>query len=187
MKYEVVVMDLDGTLIREEKAFRMYKMAYDETLRELEKRGISVPSECKPHSYQNFREMSKRIKEFFEIFLKKYEEIFNSFKSEIEEEKERAKKIYEYFVLNGAREIWILTANPKAKEIVKLILPNVPENRVVIVGIDYEEEKQKFLERFKGKALYVADVEELDGKVAEKAGVKFVNVREIERKLFEKI
>jgi len=76
---------------------------------------------------------------------------------------------------------------PKAKEIVKLILPNVSENRVVIVGIDYEEEKQKFLERFKGEALYVADVEELDGRVAEKAGVKFVNVREIEKELFEKI
>lgn len=187
MKYEIIVMDLDGTLIRKEKAEKMYRAAYDETLRELEKRGISIPSEYKPHSYQNFREMSKRIKEFLEIFLKKYEEIFNSFKSEIEEEKERAKKIYEYFVLNGAREIWILTANPKAKEIVKLILPNVSENRVVIVGIDYEEEKQKFLERFKGEALYVADVEELDGRVAEKAGVKFVNVREIEKELFEKI
>jgi phosphoglycolate phosphatase-like HAD superfamily hydrolase len=179
MKYEIVVMDLDGTLIRKEKAEKMYRAAYDETLRELEKRGISISSEYKPHSYRNFREMSKRIKEFLGIFLKKYEEIFNSFKSEVEEEKERAKKIYEYFVLNGA--------NPKAKEIVKLILPNVSENRVVIVGIDYEEEKQKFLERFKGEALYVADVEELDGRVAEKAGVKFVNVREIEKELFEKI
>jgi len=107
MKYEIVVMDLDGTLIRKEKAEKMYRAAYDETLRELEKRGISISSEYKPHSYRNFREMSKRIKEFLGIFLKKYEEIFNSFKSEVEEEKERAKKIYEYFVLNGAREIWI--------------------------------------------------------------------------------
>jgi beta-phosphoglucomutase-like phosphatase (HAD superfamily) len=187
-KIDNLILDLDGTLISQEKAERMYREAYYGAIRKLEERGVHVPDKYKNHAYSNFRELSRKIEDFSTVYLEEYERSFNNFRREIEEEKERAQKIYEYLISTcKPDEVWILTANPKGKDIIKIILPSIPENRVVIVNVvKYEEEKQRFLEKFEGKTLYVADTE-LDGEIAKRSNTSFLNVREIEKQLFENI
>jgi beta-phosphoglucomutase-like phosphatase (HAD superfamily) len=188
-KIDNLILDLDGTLIKQEKVERMYREAYYGAIRKLEERGVHVPDKYKNHTYSNFRELSRKIEDFTTVFLEEYERSFNNFRREIEEEKERAQKIYEYLVSKCKLDnVWVLTANPKGKDITKIILPNIPENRVVIVnGIEYEEEKQRFLEKFEGRTLYVADLDSLDGGIAKRSNTSFLNVREIEKQLFENI
>ena len=188
-KIDNLILDLDGTLIKQEKVERMYRDAYYEAIRKLEKRGVHVPDKYKNHTYSNFRELSRKIEDFTTVFLEEYERSFNNFRREIEEEKERAQKIYEYLISTcKPDEVWVLTANPKGKDIIKIILPNIPENRVVIAnGVEYEEEKQRFLEKFEGRTLYVADLDSLDGRIAKRNNTSFLNVREIEKQLFENI
>jgi hypothetical protein len=188
-KIDNLILDLDGTLIKQEKAERMYREAYYGAIIKLEERGVYVPDKYKNHTYSNFRELSRKIEDFTNVFLEEYERSFNNFRREIEEEKERAQKIYEYLISTyKPDEVWVLTANPKGKDIIKIILPNIPENRVVIVnGVEYEEEKQRFLEKFEGRTLYVADLDSLDGEIAKRSNTSFLNVREIEKQLFENI
>jgi phosphoglycolate phosphatase-like HAD superfamily hydrolase len=185
-KIDNLILDLDGTLISPEKAERMYREAYYGAIRKLEERGVHVPDKYKDHAYSNFHELSRKIEDFSTLYLEEYERRFNNFRREIEEEKGRARKIYEYLISTyKPNEVWILTANPKGRDIIKIILPNIPEDRVVIVnGVKYEEEKQRFLEKFKGRTLYIADTES-DGEIAKKSNAEFLNIREIEKQLFE--
>jgi hypothetical protein len=122
------------------------------------------------------------------LFLEEYEKLFKNFKDEFEREKDRAQKVYEFLLSKyKPKNVRILTANSKGKDIARIILPNIPEDNVIIIdGVNYEEEKRKFLEKLEGNTLYVAD-DILDEKIAKEARVKFLNIREVEKELFKYI
>jgi len=183
-----LIVDLDGTLISKELSKKAFEEIYSRAIARLEEKGTFVAEEYKTPNFYNFRKISKEVKEFIPLFLEEYERIFEKFKDELEREKDRAQKIYEFLLLKyKPKNVCILTANSKGKDIARIILPNIPEDNVIIVnGVNYEEEKRKFLEKLEDDTLYVAD-DIVDEKIAKEAGVEFLNIREVEKELFKNI
>jgi hypothetical protein len=184
---DILVLDLDGTLLTEEISRKMFEEAYYGTLEKLEDAGIVVDPKYRNPTFSNFNELSREIKDYLSYFLVVFERSFNNYRRKIEEnERSRAEKIYDYLVSTyKPKEVLILTANSKGKEIIRIILPNIPEDRVIIInGAEYIEDKQKFLKKLKGRKLYVADTE-FDEEIAKKSNAEFLNIREIEKQLFE--
>ena len=192
----VVVIDLDGTLISDELAKKIYREAYIETLKIMRERGIKIPEEFSSHSFENYRELAKRYKEFKRIYETIYPKVMEKYIDDVRREEGRARSIYYYLVSQyNPKYVYILTANPKGNVIISEILPEVPrENIIVVDSINYIENKKKALESLKnlGKVLYIADADYIDRPAAEEAGVYYRNVetiivelREKEKELYE--
>ncbi len=186
---KIIIFDLDGTLIRNCTANKLYKEGYLRTIAELEKSGRQIPGYLKKHSYENFCRLSQDIKEMYEIFKEKYLQVLKENKIEIEKEKPRARKIIELTISKyNPKEIYILSANPHANYISKILVPCMPDNNILTVeGINYYQ-KEKVLQSLKKsqngttEIIYIGDLE-WDGEIAENVGVKFLNIKEIENVL----
>ncbi|MGC9031723.1 MAG: hypothetical protein ACP5H7_03115, partial [Minisyncoccia bacterium] len=99
---------------------------------------------------------------------------------------ERAKKIYRFVIEKfNPRDIYIISGNSKAKEIVENILSQIPKEKIFITSEgNYKDEKISLLKRLSIE-IYIADLD-IDKKIAEEAGVRFLNVKEIEKELFSR-
>jgi phosphoglycolate phosphatase-like HAD superfamily hydrolase len=51
---DVIVFDLDGTLISEEISKKIYRDAFRRSIERLEIEGFKVPENFKDHSFQNY-------------------------------------------------------------------------------------------------------------------------------------
>jgi DNA replicative helicase MCM subunit Mcm2 (Cdc46/Mcm family) len=186
----VVVIDLDGTLISDELAKKIYIEAYIETLKIMRERGIKIPEEFSSHSFENYRELAKRYKEFKRIYETIYPKVMEKHIDDVRREEGRARLIYYYLVIQyRPKSVYVLTANPKGDYIISEILPEIPRESIIVVdGIKYVENKKKVLENLKnlGKVLYVADRDDIDRPAAEEAGVYYCNVETIIEELKEK-
>jgi hypothetical protein len=186
----ILVIDLDGTLISDELAQKIYREAYIETLKIMRERGIEILDKFSSHSFENYCELAKRYKEFKEIYETIYPKAMEKYIDDVRREEGRAKSIYYYLVNQyNPKSVYILTANPKGDAIISEILPEMPrENIIVVDGIKYIENKKKVLENLKnfGKVLYVADMDDIDRPAAEEAGVYYRNVETIIGELKEK-
>ncbi len=180
----IVALDLDGTLITYEKIYSIYKRAYEKTIETLKRKNVRIPTELEKHGNEYYRAF-REIERFTEEFEKIYDEILKE-NSYLKEEKERAERIYNFVITEfKPKDVYIITANPKAKEIIKNILPEIPEEKIFITwGGNYEEEKIPLLIKLNAE-IYIGDLP-VDKKIAEKAGVRFLNIREIERELFSR-
>jgi len=185
----ILVIDLDGTLISDEVAQKIYREAYIETLKIMRERGIEIPDEFFSHSFKNYCKVSERYEEFKEIYKAIYSKAMEKYIDDVRREGGRARSIYYYLVNQyNPKSVYILTANPNGNVIISEILPEIPrENIIVVDGIKYVENKKKVLENLKnlGKVLYVADMDDIDRPAAEEAGVYYCNVETIIGKLKE--
>jgi hypothetical protein len=186
----ILVIDLDGTLISDELAQKIYREAYIETLKIMSERGIEIPDEFSSHSFENYCKVAERYEEFKEIYKTIYPKAMEKYIDDVRREEGRAKSIYYYLVNQyNPKSVYILTANPNGNVIISEILPEIPrENIIVVDGIKYVENKKKALENLKnlGKVLYIADRDDIDRPVAEEAGVYYCNVETIIGELKEK-
>jgi beta-phosphoglucomutase-like phosphatase (HAD superfamily) len=186
----ILVVDLDGTLISDEVAKKIYREAYIETLKIMRKRGIKIPEEFSSHSFENYRELAKRYKEFKKVYEDIYPKAIKKYIDDIRREEGRARLIYYYLVSQyNPKSVYILTANPKGNVIISEILPEIPRENIILVdSINYIENKKKALESLKnlGEVLYIADVDYIDRPAAEEAGVYYRNVETIIVELKEK-
>ena len=186
----ILVIDLDGTLISDELAQKIYREAYIETLKIMRERGIEIPDKFSSHSFENYCELAKRYKEFKEIYETIYPKAMKKYIDDVRREEGRARSIYYYLVNQyNPKSVYILTANPKGDAIISEILPEMPrENIIVVDGIKYIENKKKVLENLKnlGRVLYLADTDDIDRPAAEEAGVYYRNVKTIIGELKEK-
>jgi phosphoglycolate phosphatase-like HAD superfamily hydrolase len=186
---DVIVFDLDGTLISEEIPKKIYREAFRRSIERLRMEGFKVPENFKDYSFKNYQAILKYedlgLRDAFKsIYTLEYNRVLEEMLNHIEMyEKERAEKIYcDAIKKYNPKKVFIVTANPGAKVIVKIILPQVEENSVIIVDGDrYVEEKSRVLRELKrlGKVIYIADKEELDSEVAENAEVDFIHVNYI--------
>jgi len=192
----ILVMDLDGTLISEEIAERMYREAYMETLKIMRERGIEIPAEFYSYNFKNSCELTRRFKLFEEIYKDVYPRVLEKYSDDIRKERKRARVMYNYLINQcKPKYVFILTANPKGDAIIEKVLPEIPRERVLIVkGVTYVEDKKIELKKLKnlGKVVYVADKDEIDFVAAKEAGVDYINVyslveelREREKDLYE--
>ena len=186
----ILVIDLDGTLISDEVAQKIYREAYIETLKIMRERGVEIPGKFSSHSFENYREIVERCEKFKEIYDPVYSETIKKYIDDVRREEGRARSIY-YYLVNQykPKSVYILTANPKGDYIISEILPEIPrENIIVVDGIKYVENKKKVLENLKnlGKVLYIADMDDIDRPAAEEAGVYYCNVETIIGELKEK-
>jgi hypothetical protein len=186
----ILVIDLDGTLISDEVAQKIYREAYIETLKIMRERGIEILDEFFSHSFENYCKVAERYEEFKEIYKTIYPKAMEKYIDDVRREGGRARSIYYYLVNQyNPKSVYILTANPKGDDIISEILPEIPrENIIVVDGIKYIENKKKVLENLKnlGKVLYVADMDDIDRPAAEEAGVYYRNVETIIGELKEK-
>ena len=186
----ILVIDLDGTLISDETAKKIYREAYIETLKIMRKKGIKIPEEFSSHSFENYRELAKRYEEFKRIYETIYPKVMKKYIDDVRGEEGRARSIYYYLVSQyNPKSVYILTANPKGDVIISEILPEIPRKNIIVSdSIDYIESKKKALESLKnlGKVLYIADRDDIDRPAAEKAGVYYRNVETIIVELKEK-
>jgi hypothetical protein len=186
----ILVIDLDGTLISDEVAQKIYREAYIETLKIMRERGIKIPDEFSSHSFENYCKVAERYKEFKEIYKTIYSKAMEKYIDDVRREGGRVRSIYYYLVNRyNPKSVYILTANPKGDAIISEILLEIPrENIIVVDGIKYIENKKKVLENLKnlGKVLYVADMDDIDRPAAEEAGVDYRNVETIIGELKEK-
>ena len=183
---DVIVFDLDGTLISEEIPKKIYREAFRRSIERLRMEGFKVPENFKDYSFKNYQAILKcedyGLRDAFKsIYTLEYNRVLEEMLNHIEMyEKERAEKIYCHALKKyNPKKVFIVTANPGAKVIIKIVLPQVEENSVIIVDGDrYVEEKSRVLRELKrlGKVIYIADKEELDGEVAQNAEVDFINV-----------
>jgi len=177
-KRVIVVLDLDGTL---HDGFEYYVKAHMKTIEKLEACGLVIPEELKffDAQYKNYVQCVKCIPFYYSIFLAEYKEEIEKHREEIERNGLEAKKLIEEIKKRYVPEkIYILTANPQAKVLVRCLSIGIPSRRVVVIdGKEYVKEKAKFLKRLKrsGKIIYVADAEE-DEIIAKSIGVEYVNV-----------
>jgi hydroxymethylpyrimidine pyrophosphatase-like HAD family hydrolase len=180
----IVALDLDGTLITYEKIYSIYKRAYEKTIETLKRKNVRIPTELEKHSNEYYRAF-REIERFREEFEKIYDEILKE-NSYLKEEKERAERIYNSIITKfKPRDVYIITGNPKGREIIKNILPEISEEKIFITSEgNYEGEKISLLKRLNIE-IYIADLD-IDKKIAEEAGVKFLNVKEIEKELFSR-
>jgi phosphoglycolate phosphatase-like HAD superfamily hydrolase len=186
---DVIVFDLDGTLISEEIPKKIYREAFRRSIERLRMEGFKVPENFKDYSFKNYQAILKYedlglIDAFKSIYTLEYNRVLEEMLNHIEMyERERAEKIYcDAIKKYNPKKVFIVTANPGAKVIIKIILPQVEENSVIIVDGDrYVEEKSRVLRELKrlGKVIYIADKEELDSEVAENAEVDFIHVNYI--------
>jgi phosphoglycolate phosphatase-like HAD superfamily hydrolase len=186
---DVIVFDLDGTLISEDIPKKIYREAFRRSIERLRVEGFKVPENFKDYSFQNYQailnyeDLGLR-NAFKSIYTLEYNRVLEEMLNHIEMyEKKRAEKIYcDVIKKYNPKKVFIVTANPGAKVIIKIILPKVEENSVIIVDGDrYVEEKSRVLRELKrlGKVIYIADKEELDSEVAQNAEVDFINVNSI--------
>lgn len=186
----ILVIDLDGTLISDEVAQKIYRQAYIETLKIMRERGIEIQDEFFSHSFENYCKIAERYEEFKEIYKTIYSKAMEKYIDDVRREGGRARSIYYYLVNRyNPKSVYILTANPNGNVIISEILPEIPrENIIVVDGIKYVENKKKVLENLKnlGKVLYVADMDDIDRPAAEEAGVYYCNVETIIGELKEK-
>jgi histidinol phosphatase-like enzyme len=186
---DVIVFDLDGTLISEEIPKKIYREAFRRSIERLRMEGFKVPENFKDYSFKNYQAILKYedlgLRDAFRsIYPLEYNRVLEEMLNHIEMyERERAEKIYcDAIKKYNPKKVFIVTANPGAKVIIKIILPQVEENSVIIVDGDrYVEEKSRVLRELKrlGKVIYIADKEELDSEVAENAEVDFIHVNYI--------
>jgi histidinol phosphatase-like enzyme len=186
---DVIVFDLDGTLISEEIPKKIYREAFRRSIERLRMEGFKVPENFKDYSFKNYQAILKYedlgLRDAFKsIYTLEYNRVLEEMLNHIEMyERERAEKIYcDAIKKYNPKKVFIVTANPGAKVIIKIILPQVEENSVIIVDGDrYVEEKSRVLRELKrlGKVIYIADKEELDSEVAENAEVDFIHVNYI--------
>jgi phosphoglycolate phosphatase-like HAD superfamily hydrolase len=186
---DVIVFDLDGTLISEDIPKKIYREAFRRSIERLRIEGFKVPENFKDYSFQNYQAILKYEdlglrNAFKSIYTLEYNRVLEEMLNHIEMyEKKRAEKIYcDVIKKYNPKKVFIVTANPGAKVIIKIILPKVEENSVIIVDGDrYVEEKSRVLRELKrlGKVIYIADKEELDSEVAKNAEVDFINVNSI--------
>ncbi|MGC9200858.1 MAG: HAD family hydrolase [Candidatus Aenigmatarchaeota archaeon] len=176
-----VALDLDGTLISFERIYEIYRKAYEETIKSLKEKGVKIPKELEKHGeeyYRAFREIEGFSGEFDKIYYEILKE--NSY---LKEEEERAKKIYRFIIEKfNPRDIYIVSGNSKAKEIVEKILPEFPKEKIFVTKPgNYEEEKVSLFKKLKIE-LYIGDLE-VDEKIARNANIRFLNVKDIEKEI----
>ena len=186
----ILVMDLDGTLISEEIAERMYREAYMETLKIMRERGIEIPAEFYSYNFKNSCELTRRFKLFEEIYKDVYPRVLEKYSDDIRKERKRARVMYNYLINQcKPKYVFILTANPKGDAIIEEVLPEIPRERILIVkGVTYVEDKKIELKKLKnlGKVVYVADKDEIDFVAAKEAGVDYINVASLIEELRKK-
>lgn len=197
MKKVKYIFDLDGTLISYETTLKIYSRVYEKTVETLEKYGLYLPDHLRKHSekwieafsYSNFREL------FNEIYLKEIS------RYNFSEERKRIDKILNY-VKNRFNncEIYVLTDNPFAKEILsiigvenlKIIVINDKKKKVTTIDEYYHEYirvKSEEIERLKDECkdceiFYVGDLL-ADKTIAELTKVEFINITDLEKHIYE--
>ena len=182
----ILVIDLDGTLISEESIRKIYEESYYKTLEIMEKRGHKIRKKFRNHSFQNYRAISNmyRDKDFDKIYINVFLTVLEKYLHRIVEmDIERARNIYFQLVYSySPRDVFILTANPGGRLILRELIPEIPQDKIVIVsGTRYVEEKKNVLEKLKsfGKVLYIADKDDIDAETANRAGVNYININSL--------
>jgi phosphoglycolate phosphatase-like HAD superfamily hydrolase len=184
-KKVILVIDLDGTLYN---GFEYYVRAHMKTIKKLETCGLTIPKELKSFdaNYKSYVECVKCIPFYYPTFLAEFKEEIEKHKEEIEKKSFEAwRLIKELKRQYKPREIYVLTANPQAKILIKYLSIRIPSKRIVVIdGRVYMERKKGFLEKVKkkGEVVYVADSEE-DEIIARDLRIEFVNVLSLKSRL----
>jgi len=179
----ILAIDLDGVLVSEDSALEIYEEAYLDTLEDLRKMGIKIPEEYRVHSFENYCKIAKgeHGELFREIYRRNYLKTLEEHSDEIvESNRERAINVYNQAVSSyNPRDVFILTANPGGKSIVKKLIPEIEEDKIIVVDdTAYVENKSEELKKLNslGRVIYIADRDDIDAEVARRAGVEYVNV-----------
>lgn len=197
---KVVVLDLDGTLISGTTSKKILKEAYECTMREVIKNVKDVPPILA--EFNKDWPAAFNIPEFRRLFPKIYKKILKIYN--LIEEEERAKKILSQLKVEYGEDVKfiVLTANPFANLVIRKL--NLNDSIYKIISITSEiqnvngyQNRDAFFKNYTEiKALklieikqtynpvvYVGDLEE-DELAARKAGIRFINVRHLEERLY---
>lgn len=188
----VFIFDLDGTLISESTSLEIYRIVYEETVKEIEKRGYNVPLHLRKHG-------EKWIEAFSLPFFKQiFDEIYIRFIENYDfiKEKKRVERILSHVMdFDCVKKIYVLSDNPFAKRILEYlglyyieVIETDKKRKTPLTLEEYYEEyirvKTQAIKNIKKSCetceiVYVGDLP-ADELVAEFSGVKYLSIRDLE-------